>query len=73
MNVSAHRLNVLVALFFPLVTLSGIFGMNLESGILEALGDRLGFWVVIGAGMLCGVVLYLAVARRSSPERPRRS
>ena len=70
MNVSAHHLNVLAAVFLPLVTLTGIFGMNLESGIIKALGDQVAFWTVLGAGMLIGIVLYASLGRRPSSRRP---
>lgn len=36
MAVSSHRLNILAAFFFPMVTLSTLFGVNLKHGLEEA-------------------------------------
>ena len=68
MNVSAHRLNILAAVFFPLVTLTGIFGMNLNSGIVRALGEKPAFWLVLSAGVLIGVCLYALISRRAQVQ-----
>lgn len=48
---SAHRLNLLAALFFPIATVAAIFGMNLNHG-LETLDPWL-FWVlpILGVGV----------------------
>jgi Mg2+ and Co2+ transporter CorA len=62
MAVSAHRLNVLVAFFFPIATLSGIFGVNLRTG-LENAAPPLTFLVVISLGLICGGVLTIVVTR----------
>ncbi|HUG93713.1 MAG TPA: hypothetical protein VML55_22980 [Planctomycetaceae bacterium] len=65
MAVSAHRLNLLAAFFFPIATLSAIFGMELRNG-LETL-DRpdlpLPFLAVLGLGLLGGLVLTSFVMR----------
>lgn len=66
MAVSAHRLNVLVAFFFPLATVAGILGMNLKHGLEDA--DRTsGPWPlvsVLGFGLITGVLLALFVTRK---------
>ncbi len=48
----ANRLNVLAAIFFPLTAISGIFGMNLRTG-LEGISTWL-FWLVLLLGILLG-------------------
>lgn len=56
MAVSAHRLNLLAALFFPITALSSVFGMNISSG-LESAGNSSLFWGILGAGFLIGILL----------------
>ncbi len=78
MAVSSHRLNLLVAFFFPIATLAGVFGMNLHNP-LEGMSNRLGpsvLLVVLGIGLLLGGVLTLFVtlpprkrAKRKRTER----
>ncbi len=68
MEVSAHRLNMLVAFFFPVATLTAIFGVNLEHG-LEAYRPPLGFVAVIVVGLALGAVLASFVSRRRMLSR----
>jgi len=56
MSVSAHRLNLLAAFFFPIATLSTIFGMNLTSG-LERAAAPIPFFLLVGAGLAFGLTL----------------
>lgn len=56
MAVSAHRLNLLVAFFFPLATLSGILGVNLLHGF-EYLTPPVPFLAFLGTGLLSGFAL----------------
>lgn len=56
MALSSHRLNVLAAFFFPIATLSTIFGMSLRTG-LEELQPPVPFLTVITTGLLFGVIL----------------
>ena len=63
MAVSAHRLNVLAALFFPLATLSAVFGVNMKHG-LEDQATTLPFLVFVACGMLGGALLALFVTRK---------
>ncbi len=58
---SAYRLNLLAAFFFPLATLTGMFGMQLSSG-LEELSKPWPFVIVCLAGLLFGGVIYALVA-----------
>lgn len=60
---SAHRLNSLVAFFFPLATLSGLFGMSFNSG-LEQIGGTLPFYGICLAGLLMGFLLLVLMLHR---------
>jgi hypothetical protein len=59
MAVSSHRLNILVAFFFPIATLMTILGANLRHGL--EIWDRLhGPWVLgicIAAGLILGMFI----------------
>ena len=66
MAVSAFRLNLLAAAFFPVATVSAIFSMNLTHG-LEGWNQPTYFWAILGAGLLTGLVLAWAVAKKPSP------
>lgn len=56
MAVSAHRLNVLAAFFFPIITLCTIFSTNLRHGLEDVQGP-LPLVAVLAAGLLLGFVL----------------
>jgi hypothetical protein len=62
MAVAAHRLNILAALFFPIATLSAVFGVNLVHG-WEQVPGPVPFLVLIGIGLLAGVILILFMRR----------
>ncbi len=62
MSVSAHRLNVLAAFFFPLATLTAIFGTQLKTG-LEDLDGPVPFLIVLGLGLVIGALLTSFVTR----------
>ena len=72
--VAAHRLNVLVAFFFPIATLSSILSMNLHHGLEDWETPRAP-WVllaVLSFGVLMGTALtYLITlpAKRSSKDK----
>jgi hypothetical protein len=63
MELAAHRLNMLVAFFFPVATLTAIFGVNLEHGF-EAYRPPYGFLGVILVGLVLGAALAWFVGRR---------
>jgi hypothetical protein len=70
MAVSAHRLNLLAATFFPVATLSTIYGAIF--GMILAHGDQgwstpALFWGLLALGLLCGFVLARAIARKPVP------
>jgi len=62
MEVTAHRLNMLVAFFFPIATLTAIFGVNLQHGLERAFPPYL-FLGTIGVGLLLGLLLSAMVSR----------
>ncbi|HNB21902.1 MAG TPA: CorA family divalent cation transporter [Candidatus Melainabacteria bacterium] len=66
MAMSAHRLNLLAALFFPVTAISSIFGMNFPSG-LESLPGQWLFWGILGGGFLSGVLLTRVIAQKPQP------
>lgn len=62
---AAHRLNVLAAMFFPVATLTAVFGMNLQHG-LEKFDAASGPWPLVGvlaAGLALGALLAVFVTR----------
>ncbi|MFN8659862.1 MAG: CorA family divalent cation transporter [Candidatus Obscuribacterales bacterium] len=75
MAASAHRLNLLAAVFFPITAISSIFGMNIASG-LETVPGRWLFWVVLGVGFLSGLILSRMIAQpprlEKNPEPPQK-
>ena len=72
MAVSAHRLNLLAAIFFPIATLSAIFGMNLDHGL--PLQSPIAFWIVLVFGLVGGMFLTLLIASRPrGGARPRKA
>lgn len=64
MALSSHRLNMLVAFFFPLATITTVFGMEIRSG-LEKMPQPATFFAVIGIGLLMGVFLMFFVRFRN--------
>ncbi len=61
MAVTAHRLNVLAAWFFPLTALASVFGMQLKHGWEES---NIAFWVVLACGIAAGVFMSRMIVRR---------
>jgi Mg2+ and Co2+ transporter CorA len=72
MAVSAHRLNLLAAFFFPLAALSALFGMNVQNG-MEKLAPPVPFLVIVLAGMACGFVLRSLVSWEPRAEMAKRA
>lgn len=64
---SAHRLNVLAAVFFPITALSSIFAMNFSLGPESCMNTTL-FWGVIGVGSLSGLMLSSSIVQNQTPE-----
>ena len=77
MSVSAHRLNMLAAFFFPLATLSTLFGTNLIHGwenvrtveeLVSAAPPSVPFLLVLAVGMLLGMILKSIVGSMKEKE-----
>lgn len=68
MAVSAHRLNLLVAFFFPLASMATVFGMNLSFGWEEQFAP-IPFLAVCGLGMVLGLLLVVSIFRRPEIKR----
>jgi hypothetical protein len=66
---SAHRLNLLAAFFFPIATLSAVFGVNLIHG-WESESAPIPFLAMLALGLMLGCVLTLFVTNR--PPEPAR-
>ena len=66
MAATAHRLNVMAAFFFPLATLSSIFGTTLTDNWSWS-DSPLPFALMLGVGLLFGIFLTLLIGR--SPTR----
>ena len=64
MAVSAHRLNVLAAFFFPLATLMAVFGANLQHGWEDVVAP-VPLLVVVGVGLAIGGILTAFIIRKS--------
>jgi ABC-type polysaccharide/polyol phosphate export permease len=62
MALSAHRLNSLVAFFFPIATLTAVFGVNLRHGLEEA-EPPYPFLILIVAGLILGAILNSFISR----------
>ena len=72
MTIAAHRLNLLVAMFFPLATLAALFGMNVHFGF-ETSRSPLAFILIVGLGLMCGIVLTKFVIAPEGKKRPARA
>lgn len=71
---AAHKLNLLAAFFFPLATLTAVFGMNFRSGLEGKLAPW-SFVGVLGLGLVSGMILTRFVTKEpnvSSGSRPPR-
>ena len=66
MALSAYRLNILAAFFFPLATLSAIFGVNMKTG-LETAPWPYGFLIFLAIGVISGMVLKRWITSSHSP------
>ena len=64
---AAHRLNLLVALFFPIATLATIFSTSFESG-LEHYPAPWPLLILVGTGLLFGIVLSFFVTATSQKK-----
>jgi hypothetical protein len=70
MAISAHRLNMLAAFFFPIAALTAIFGTNLTHPLEHYLAPPKAFFAVIGTGVLLGGLLAAYLIRLSHGRHP---
>jgi len=61
---AAHRLNLLAAFFFPIATLSALFGANLVHG-LEQVWPPYPFFGIVALGLVLGVMITFFLTRSS--------
>ena len=61
MAVTAHRLNLLAAVFLPVTALASVFGMEIHSSLRDT---PVNFWLICSLGMLIGVLLGGLLARK---------
>ncbi|MEX1041776.1 MAG: hypothetical protein WDZ51_14145 [Pirellulaceae bacterium] len=71
MAVSAHRLNILAATFFPIATLASVFGMQLSHG-WETRYAPWPFVLMLLVGLLLGLVLNAVINVPIQPKKPLR-
>lgn len=64
MAIASHRLNLLVAFFFPIATLTTIFGTSLQHGLEEMIPPPYAFYSVIGLGLFLGLILMTFLSKR---------
>ncbi|WP_425617623.1 hypothetical protein NA78x_001304 [Anatilimnocola sp. NA78] len=69
MALASHRLNLLAAFFFPIVTLCSIFGVSLNHGIENIIPAPWAFVGVILLGFFLGIVLCSILATAMRPRR----
>jgi len=62
MAATAHRLNLLAALFLPLTALASIFGMDIHSRIRDTPEN---FWLICAAGILLGIVVMILLRKKA--------
>jgi hypothetical protein len=65
---ASHRLNILAALFFPLMAVAGLFGMNLAHGFSESRPAI--FWLVVVVSCALGFGMKGWVLKKSKPAAP---
>ncbi|MFO1531798.1 MAG: CorA family divalent cation transporter [Kiritimatiellia bacterium] len=59
---SSHRLNLIASIFMPVTAFSGLFGMNLNSGLDSR--SVVDFWLIAIAGITLGVLMQRWVMRK---------
>lgn len=72
MALASHRLNLLAAFFFPIVTLCSIFGVSLNHNLERIIPAPFAFLGVIGIGLVMGFILCSILAATMKPQPPKR-
>jgi len=60
-SLAVHRLNLIASVFFPILAVASIFGMNLEHGF-EHRATWI-FWLFVTSGILIGMVMKFLIFR----------
>jgi len=68
-NRAQHKLNILAAIAFPLMSVSAVFGMNLQSGLENK--PLFLFWLVFLGGLSLGLFVKGWVSSTPVPENKR--
>ena len=63
---ASHRLNLIAAIFFPILAFASIFGMNLDHGFENK--DTWIFWLFVAFGIAMGMVMKTIIFR-TNPEK----
>jgi Mg2+ and Co2+ transporter CorA len=61
MATTAHRLNIIAALFLPLTAVASVLGMDIASGLSNT---RENFWLIVAGSVSIGLVIALMVRRK---------
>jgi CorA-like Mg2+ transporter protein len=61
MAATAHRLNVLAALFLPLTAVASVLGMSVHSGIPD---NQQNFWLIVAAACALGLLVAFAIRKK---------
>jgi hypothetical protein len=69
MALASHRLNLLAAFFFPIVTLCSIFSVSLRHGLDDLIPAPFAFLSVIGFGLIMGFILCSILAATMRPQK----
>lgn len=69
MALASHRLNLLAAFFFPIVTLCSIFSVSLRHGLDDLVPAPFAFLSVIGFGLILGFILCSMLAATMQPAK----
>jgi Mg2+ and Co2+ transporter CorA len=61
MAATAHRLNLMAALFLPLTAVASVLGMEVKSGLADT---RENFYYIVGGGIALGLIVALLLRRK---------
>ena len=61
MAATAHRLNILAAVFLPLTAVASLLSMEVHAGVPDT---RENFWVIVAATALVGIIIAMMVRRK---------
>jgi hypothetical protein len=61
MAITAHRLNIMAALFLPLTAVASVLSMDVHSGIPNS---QQNFWIIVAATVSLGLIIAMTVRRK---------